>query len=69
MPHSQAIAAAKFLELFVENHTAWAHLDIAGTAYGDMDLAPQRAGTAYGVRLLTEFLTQLINDKSQSSIW
>ncbi|MDR6196571.1 leucyl aminopeptidase family protein [Siphonobacter sp. SORGH_AS_0500] len=69
VPHSQAIAAAKFLELFVENHTAWAHLDIAGTAYGDMDLAPQRAGTAYGVRLLTEFLTQLINDKSQSSIW
>lgn len=69
VPHSQAIAAAKFLELFVENHTSWAHLDIAGTAYGDTDLAPQRAGTAYGVRLLTEFITQLTkdpaNDKSQ----
>lgn len=69
LPHSQAIAAAKFLEVFVENHPAWAHLDIAGTAYGDTDLAPQRAGTAYGVRLLIEFITQLtkenINDKSQ----
>lgn len=59
LPHSQAIAAAKFLEVFTEGHVAWAHLDIAGTAYGDTDFAPQRAGTAYGVRLLIEFLQRL----------
>lgn len=62
LPHSQAIAAAKFLEAFTEGHSAWAHLDIAGTAYGDTDFAPQRAGTAYGVRLLIDFLERQIVD-------
>jgi leucyl aminopeptidase len=55
-PHSGAIAAAKFLQVFTEKHPAWAHLDIAGVAFGDTDFAPQRAGTAFGVRLLVEFL-------------
>ncbi|MFN8355673.1 MAG: leucyl aminopeptidase family protein [Spirosomataceae bacterium] len=55
-PHNGAIAAAKFLEVFTDKHPAWAHLDIAGTAFGDTDFAPQRAATAYGVRLLVEYL-------------
>ncbi len=59
LPHSGAIAAAKFLEVFTEKHVAWAHLDIAGVAFGDIDFAPQRAGTAFGVRLLVEFLRNL----------
>lgn len=58
-PHSGAIAAGKFLQVFTEKHPAWAHLDIAGTAFGDTDFAPQRAGTAFGVRLLVEFLRNL----------
>jgi leucyl aminopeptidase len=55
-PIAGAISATKFLEVFTENHQNWAHLDIAGTAFGDTEFAPQRAGTAFGVRLLLEFL-------------
>ncbi len=55
-PLAGAIVAAKFLEAFTEEHTSWAHLDIAGTAFGDNDFAPGRAGTAYGVRLLRAYL-------------
>jgi leucyl aminopeptidase len=54
-PMAGAITAAKFLEVFIENHPQWAHLDIAGTAFGDAEFAPQRAGTAFGIRLLVEF--------------
>jgi leucyl aminopeptidase len=56
-PLAGAIVAAKFLEVFTDSHSSWAHLDIAGTAFGDNEFAPGRAGTAYGVRLLREFLT------------
>ncbi len=56
IPHSGAIGAAKFLEVFTKKHPAWAHLDIAGVAFGDTEFAPQRAGTAFGVRLLVEWL-------------
>ena len=59
-PLAGAIVAAKFLEVFTESHASWAHLDIAGTAFGDNEFAPGRAGTAYGVRLLREFLTSTV---------
>lgn len=56
-PVAGAISAAKFLEVFTEGHTAWVHLDIAGTAYQNMEYAPYgRAATGYGVRLLAELL-------------
>jgi leucyl aminopeptidase len=58
-PLAGAIVAAKFLEVFTDQHPAWAHLDIAGTAFGEADFAPGRAGTAYGVRLLRKYLTTL----------
>jgi leucyl aminopeptidase len=59
-PMAGAISATKFLEVFTENHQNWAHLDIAGTAYGDTEFAPQRAGTAFGVRLLLEYLENMV---------
>ncbi|MEY4539947.1 MAG: hypothetical protein RLZZ306_1704 [Bacteroidota bacterium] len=59
-PMAGAISATKFLEVFTENHQNWAHLDIAGTAFGDTEFAPQRAGTAFGVRLLLEFLENMV---------
>ncbi len=68
LPHSQAIAAAKFLEVFTNEHPAWVHLDIAGTAYGDTDFAPQRAGTAYGVRLLVEFLERFAGEEASATL-
>ncbi len=57
-PLAGAIVAAKFLEVFTDKHAKWAHLDIAGTAFGDAEFAPGRSGTAYGVRLLTQYLSQ-----------
>lgn len=59
-PLAGAIVAAKFLEAFTDEHPAWAHLDIAGTAFGDTEFAPGRAGTAYGVRLLRAYLLVII---------
>lgn len=58
-PFAGAIVAAKFLEVFTEKHPAWAHLDIAGTAFADSDFASMKSATAYGVRLLTEWLRML----------
>lgn len=58
-PMAGAISATKFLEVFTDNHQNWAHLDIAGTAFGDTEFAPQKAGTAFGVRLLLEFLENM----------
>ncbi|WP_229252801.1 leucyl aminopeptidase family protein [Dyadobacter helix] len=58
-PMAGAIVAAKFLEAFTDEHTSWAHLDIAGTAFGDTEYAPGRAGTAYGIRLLRAYLEQI----------
>ena len=58
-PMAGAITAAKFLEFFLDGHTSWAHLDIAGTALQNNELGNQRNATAYGIRLLTEFLEGL----------
>ncbi len=58
-PVAGAITAAKFLEVFIDGHTNWAHLDIAGMAFGDSEFTKMKSGTAYGVRLLTAFLRQL----------
>lgn len=59
-PIAGAISAAKFLEFFVEEHPRWAHLDIAGVAFGDTDLVKSKVASGYGVRLLTEFVQNLI---------
>ena len=55
-PMSGAITAAKFLEFFTAGHPHWAHLDIAGVAFGDSDYASQKSASGYGVRLLIDFL-------------
>jgi leucyl aminopeptidase len=60
-PMSGAITAAKFLEVFIDGHTNWAHLDIAGTALQSNELGNARNATAYGIRLLTEFLEKSIS--------
>jgi len=51
-----SIAGGWFLKEFVEGFP-WVHLDIAGTAYTEGEVATQGKGpTAVGVRLFTEFL-------------
>jgi leucyl aminopeptidase len=58
-PIAGAISAAKFLEYFTEEHPAWAHLDIAGVAFGDDEFAKSKHATAYGVHLLTHFIENI----------
>ena len=55
-PIAGAINAAKFLEFFVADKARWAHLDIAGVAFGANEFAKDRSATGYGVALLTQFL-------------
>ncbi|WP_293016484.1 M17 family metallopeptidase [Mongoliibacter sp.] len=55
-PFAGAITAAKFLEFFTEKHTSWAHIDIAGTAFGDSEFAKTKHATAFGVHLLIKLL-------------
>jgi len=57
-PINGAIAAAKFLEVFTEKHPAWAHLDIAGMAFADTEFGQQKNATAYGIRLLIDYLSK-----------
>ncbi len=58
-PFAGAITAAKFLEAFTENHTSWAHLDIAGTAFGDSEFAKSKHATGFGVHLLIKLLEKI----------
>lgn len=58
-PTAGSISAAKFLEYFTEKHPNWAHLDVAGTVYGDTEFAKSKNATGYGVRLLTEIVIRI----------
>lgn len=55
-PIGDCIVAAKFLEQFIENHPNWAHLDIAGVAFGNVGYAKEKAATGFGVQLLAELI-------------
>ncbi|WP_338877107.1 leucyl aminopeptidase [Spirosoma sp. SC4-14] len=67
-PVAGSISAAKFLEVFTEQtddltgkaapHPAWAHLDIAGTAFADTEFGSQKNATGFGIRLLIDYLQQ-----------
>ncbi len=49
--------AAQFLQRFILNNTAWAHLDIAGMAFSKYGGALNSGGaTGYGVRLLNKLV-------------
>ena len=52
-----SITAAQFLQRFVQDGVAWAHLDIAGTAWSSKgDSTTPKGATAYGVRLLDRLI-------------
>jgi leucyl aminopeptidase len=56
-----SITAAQFLQRFVEDSVAWAHLDIAGMAWSDKASATYDKGaTGYGVRLLDQFIADTV---------
>lgn len=58
-PVGDCIVAAKFLEHFIEGHPRWAHLDIAGVAFGNVTYAKEKAATGYGVQLLLDFMRKM----------
>jgi len=52
-----AITAALFLKEFVRRGLRWAHMDIAGPAFGDKEYSYiKRGGTGFGVRTLIRYL-------------
>ncbi|KQS92749.1 leucyl aminopeptidase family protein [Chryseobacterium sp. Leaf394] len=55
-PIGDCIVAAKFLEEFIEGHPNWAHLDIAGVAFGNTGYSKEKAATGYGVQLLAQLI-------------
>ena len=59
-PVAGSITAGKFLEFFIDQHPGWAHLDIAGTAYGSYPTTKGYSATGYGVDLLIEWLEHLV---------
>ncbi|MCC8417939.1 MAG: leucyl aminopeptidase [Rickettsia endosymbiont of Bryobia graminum] len=50
--------AAHFIEHFIKEGVAWAHLDIAGVAYNNREsiTAPKKGSVGYGVSLLNQFI-------------
>lgn len=60
-PMAGSITAGKFLEAFVEDHPMWAHIDIAGTAFGTYPTSKSYSGTGYGIDLLIKWLSSITN--------
>ena len=60
-----AIVAGIFLQQFVPDAVPWAHLDIAGPAWTEKDLASiPKGATGFGVRVLVELAKQWTRNKS-----
>ncbi len=53
-PLAGAIGAAKFLEVFIDEHPNWAHMDIAGMAFKPSEFTSQHTATGFGARLLLD---------------
>ncbi len=55
-----SITAAQFLQRYVDDGVAWAHLDIAGMVWSEKDGATWGKGaTGYGVRVLDRFVADV----------
>ncbi len=59
-PFGDCIVAATFLKEFIGDHPQWAHLDIAGVAFGNVGYAKDKAATGYGVQLLNAYIEDQI---------
>lgn len=57
------VTAMRFLSRFVREDIPWAHVDIAGTAWrGKASGSQGRGATGWGVRLLNQFMEDLVRD-------
>ncbi|MEQ9366225.1 MAG: leucyl aminopeptidase, partial [Leptospirales bacterium] len=60
------VTAMRFLSRFVGEDIPWAHVDIAGTAWrGKASGSQGRGATGWGVRLLNQFMEDLIRDAAR----
>jgi len=59
IPLAGTIAAAKFLQVFTDKHSAWAHIDMPGVAFRDSPFFKTKSATGYGVQLLGCFIKKL----------
>jgi leucyl aminopeptidase len=56
-----SITAAHFIQRFVENGVAWAHVDMAGKAWSDKSSDTYDKGaTGFGVRLLDQYVADVL---------
>ncbi len=56
-----SITAAQFIQRFVENGVAWAHVDMAGKAWSDKATDTYDKGaTGFGVRLLDQYVADVL---------
>jgi leucyl aminopeptidase len=63
-----AITAAAFLHKFIEKDCPWVHLDVAGVSFSDVNTGYHPIGaTGAGVRLIIQYLRDLINVKQPGS--
>ena len=54
---ASSVVAAQFLKRFVQGSRPWAHIDIAGMAWTSKgDATTPKGATAYGVRLIDQFV-------------
>lgn len=60
-PAAGAVNAAMFLQEFINEHPNWAHLDVAGTAFGDSEFGSMKSASGYGVRLLLDYINSQIS--------
>ncbi len=60
LPYASTIVGGMFLKEFVMNDVPWAHLDIAGTASVKKTILGPRISTGFGVRLLMNYLENLL---------
>jgi leucyl aminopeptidase len=59
--HGGSITAAQFLQRYINEGVAWAHLDIAGTVWADKAGATHDKGaTGFGVRLLDRYVRDVL---------
>lgn len=57
------VTAMRFLSCFVDAGIPWAHVDIAGTAWrGKASGSQSRGATGWGVRLMDQFMEDLVRD-------
>jgi leucyl aminopeptidase len=64
-PMAGAITAGKFLEHFTDEHPNWAHLDIAGTAFGSSPFSKGYSASGFGILLLLSWI-EIINQNHPS---